>query len=80
MSARSYKYKFVIEQSFTLLDHQFFKQFIQDQPKGALRIFKQMSSEHVQRILHNIFPEGKNTLLHMIAESDMGFESVDFFT
>ena len=80
MSARDYKYKFVIEQSYTLLDHQFFKQYIQDKPRGVLKTFKQMSVEHVQRILHNIFPEGKNTLLHVIAESDMGFESVDFFT
>lgn len=43
-----------------------------------LKTLKQLSSEHVQRLVHNIFPENNNTLLHIIADSDVGFESVDY--
>jgi hypothetical protein len=39
-----------------------------------------MSTEHIQRIIHNIFPENSNTLLHVIAESDIGFECIDHLT
>ena len=31
-------------------------------------------------MVHNIFPDGNNTLLHYIAESEVGFESVDYLS
>lgn len=36
-----------------------------------------MSNEHIQRLVHNIFPDGNTTILHKIAESDKGFEIID---
>jgi len=41
---------------------------------------KQLSSDHIQRLVHNIFPSGNNTILHFIAESDIGFESIDYLS
>lgn len=37
-----------------------------------------MSNDHIQRLVHNIFPDGNKTILHVVAESDKGFEIVDF--
>ena len=89
MSAKDYKYKYVIEQSYTEMDSQFFKQFITKtgDEKKVLSVFKKMSGEHVQRLTHNIFPHdeelfpvsnGGNTLLHFLAKYNLGFEVVDF--
>jgi len=91
VSAKDYKYKYVIEQSYTEMDAQFFKQFINSvrgsDEKKVLSVFKKMSGEHVQRLTHNIFPHdellfsgsnGGNTLLHFLAKYNLGFEVVDF--
>jgi hypothetical protein len=91
VSARDYKNKYVIEQSYTEMDAQFFKQYIQtsseNDEKKVLSVFKRMSGEHVQRLVHNIFPRdeqlfqgsnGGNTLLHFLAKYNLGFEVVDF--
>lgn len=52
VSAKDYKYKYVIEQSYTQMDAKFFKQFLnfakEDRDeKKVLKVFKKMSSEHV---------------------------------
>ena len=94
VSAKDYKSKYVIEQSYTQMDAKFFRQFInfnagtdKEQEKRVLRVFKKMSPDHIQRLVHNIFPiddelfpasQGGNTLLHFLARYNLGFEVVDF--
>lgn len=43
-------------------------------------MLKVMSEAHIKRLIHNVFPVRKSTLLHFIAGSNVGFESVDFLT
>ena len=78
VSARDFKYKYLIEQSYTLLDYQFYQQFIQPNERKLLKLLKQISSDNIQRLAHNIFPDGSTTLLHFIAGSNLGFEAVDY--
>lgn len=37
-----------------------------------------MSNDHINRLVHNVFPEKNNTILHLIAESNFGYEIVDY--
>ena len=82
VSAKDYKYKYVIEHSYTKLDAMFFKQYIniilddKDKDKKLIKVFKKMSTDHIQRLVHNIFPREDeifgnssncNTLLHFLA-------------
>jgi hypothetical protein len=93
VSAKDYLYKYVIEQSYTHLDAKFFQQYLsfeegQDQEKKVIKVLKKMSTDHLQRLAHNIFPRNErilgfgssegNTLLHFLARFPLGFECVDF--
>lgn len=87
ISARDYKYKYVIEKSYTELDYKFFKQYIRAVGEDkVLKTFKLMSGEYIQRMVHNIFPQDDegifqsngNTILHYLAKFSLGFEVVDF--
>ena len=90
-SAKGYLYKYVIEQSYTELDAMFFRQYLHKHLNGdeqkILKTLKKMSSDHLQRLVHNIFPQDDelfpsrtegNTLMHFLAGCNLGFESVDF--
>jgi hypothetical protein len=85
VSAKDYKHKYVIERSYTEMDLQFFRQFLdtrgnKDKESKLLSIFKKLSGDLIQRMVHNVFPEDDNaeTLLHHVARFNHGFEVVDF--
>jgi hypothetical protein len=91
-SARSYKHKYIGEQSYTKLDHQFLRQYLaphihnEDREMRTLRVLRRMALPHLKRMLFNIFPcddfvfrAGEaNTLLHYLAVHQLGYESLDF--
>lgn len=74
------------------MDLQFFKQFLstkgdKEKEKKLLSIFKKMSGEHIQRLVHNVFPkdedlfkdsQGADTFLHFLATFNHGFEVIDY--
>jgi hypothetical protein len=45
VSAKDFKYKYVIEQGYTVLDYQFFRQYIKENMKGLLKTLKRLSSD-----------------------------------
>ena len=47
VSAKDFKYKYVIEQGYTVLDYQFFRQYIKENMKGLLKTLKRLSSDQV---------------------------------
>ena len=61
VSAKDYLYKYVIEQSYTYMDAMFFRQYLnykdeKEKEQKVLKVFKKMSTDHIQRLVHNIFP------------------------
>lgn len=74
------------------MDSMFVKQYLnikdeKDKEKKMLRVFKKMSNDHLQRLVHNIFPKDEevfgsssegNTVMHLLAKFNLGFECVDF--
>jgi len=89
VSAKDYKHKYVIERSFTEMDRQFFRQFLdpqgnKDREAKLIQVFKKLSGDLIQRMAHNVFPKetdedvGAETLLHFLARFNHGFEVVDY--
>ncbi len=74
VSAKSFKAKYMIEQSYTLFDKKFYDMYVHGSVKGFIKLLKSMSNDHIKRFVHNIFPHGKNTILHLIPNC---FEVVD---
>jgi len=70
------------------MDAMFFRLYFSDQKHtNALKVLKKMSGDHIQRLVHNIFPRSDNifgtpvsegnTFLHFLAKFNLGFECVD---
>jgi hypothetical protein len=80
VSTRDFKHKYVIDQAFTYFDYRFYIQYIEDNDKHALSILKSLSSEQFKRLIHNIFPDKNNTLLHFISmkNKSSSYEIIDY--
>lgn len=77
VTARNYKYKYLIEQSFTLFDLQFYHQFVAGNERNLLEIMQGMSVDQIKRFVHNTFPTNSDTILHLVGSN---FEAIDFLT
>mmetsp|Transcript_29530 Transcript_29530/g.28705 ORF Transcript_29530/g.28705 Transcript_29530/m.28705 type:complete len:514 (+) Transcript_29530:2573-4114(+) len=82
ISARNFKHKYLIEQSFTYLDYRFYNQYILPKQQGdIMQVLTQLSTSHIKSIAHNYFPvRVNNSLLHLTAMNAVGFNCVDYLT
>ena len=93
-STRGYKHKYVIDNPYLRLDHQFLRQFFtgheqsEDRELKTYRVVRRMADQQLKRMLCSIFPcddsqFGKdsgeaNTMLHYFAKHQLGFETIDY--
>jgi hypothetical protein len=80
ISARNFKHKYLIEQTYTYLDYRFFTSYMLQNDLNLLKVFKSLSDPHIKRLVHNVFPLKNNSLLHYIAQSPSGFLCIDHLT
>jgi len=77
VTAKNYKYKYVIEQSFTYFDLQFYIQFIRGQERNLENTLKGLSVDQTKKFVHNIFPDKGQSILHLVGNN---FLAVDHLT
>lgn len=78
VSTKDFKYKYLIEQSYTCFDYQYYNLYIKNNAKDMVRVFKGMATDQLNKFVHNVFPERLNTIMHLIASNGHAYEIVDY--